>query len=686
MVPSSCCGESSGMHSEETSATSPIMKPNSCVDSVTTTAETIADTNLELDECSNNLDVQRKAFKDVGTHDKVGNENAMAEIDRECDRNLGTTNPGSVALVAPEMTSVKAEAETLAVDERGTKKKVLFNASHSDYESVITAAESRGWRIVKSEEKFANCNIHWIDDATIGDWLRRVEPWMRINHFPGMNQALARKTRLARNMCRMQRMFPTEYNFIPPTWVLPDDLGSLEKRFDETGESKTIYIVKPDHLCQGKGIFLTCEVERMRKVAAECRERDLTVVVQRYLAKPMLIEGLKFDLRLYFLVCGVFVDGEFELRCFLFRDGLVRLCTKPYVPPTPETFDQKCMHLTNYAVNKNSKDFQQNTDADNDGSGSKRSLRWFLNQVEAEHGEKERRKLWLKLMGLCTKMVLTVQPTLEAEYVGTFPKDLSRGQMGCRCFEILGVDVMLDERRKPYLIEVNHLPSFTCDSPLDEDIKSRLIEQTLDLTCANVSAKDKKYYEQFVRERRGLPSSPRCADALVAASSSHGDIADNASMLDLPSYKDFERAYPPPETAAKLTGQCATILNRVRQVFKPVQVARRRGETREPEGPLAQKPAACRPPRPPEDPAAARPPPSQCAAAAGMTSKQRSRSAPGPPRCALPPIARSRSPHSSRGRSVEREASAAPCQRSVRAVAPPRTFLALGSAQLGFAP
>merc|ERR1719446_517937 len=106
-------------------------------------------------------------------------------------------------------------------------------------------------------------------------------------------------------------------------------------------------------------------------------------------------------------------------------------------------------------------------------------------------------------------MVLAVQPTLESEYFGTFPRDQSAGRMGCRSFEVLGVDVMLDRRRKPFLIEVNHLPSFTCDSPLDEDIKSRLIDQVMDLTCGGVSAKDKRAYEQLVRDRReggGLPA------------------------------------------------------------------------------------------------------------------------------------------------------------------------------------
>ena len=47
---------------------------------------------------------------------------------------------------------------------------------------------------------------------------------------------------------------------------------------------------------------------------------------------------------------------------------------------------------------------------------------------------------------------------------------------------------------KPYLIEVNHLPSFGTDSPLDEDIKSRVVEQTLSILRVNKG--DKRVFNE----------------------------------------------------------------------------------------------------------------------------------------------------------------------------------------------
>jgi tubulin polyglutamylase TTLL6/13 len=56
---------------------------------------------------------------------------------------------------------------------------------------------------------------------------------------------------------------------------------------------------------------------------------DEHLVAQRYLADPFLLDGLKFDLRIYVLLAGVR-----PLRIFIYKEGLVRLATEPYSQPT----------------------------------------------------------------------------------------------------------------------------------------------------------------------------------------------------------------------------------------------------------------------------------------------------------------------------------------------------------------
>ena len=73
--------------------------------------------------------------------------------------------------------------------------------------------------------------------------------------------------------------------------------------------------------------------------------------------KPYLIDGLKFDLRVYALVYGV--D---PLRVFVFQEGLARFATEEYVGPNNANLDNLFMHLTNYAINKNSENFVFNED------------------------------------------------------------------------------------------------------------------------------------------------------------------------------------------------------------------------------------------------------------------------------------------------------------------------------------
>lgn len=59
--------------------------------------------------------------------------------------------------------------------------------------------------------------------------------------------------------------------------------------------------------------------------------------------------------------------------------------------------------------------------------------------------------------------------------------DPSAGEVDSTCFEILGFDILIDEKLKPWLIEINHAPSFATDTVLDFKIKKDLIADTLEM-------------------------------------------------------------------------------------------------------------------------------------------------------------------------------------------------------------
>ena len=79
---------------------------------------------------------------------------------------------------------------------------------------------------------------------------------------------------------------------------------------------------------------------------------DESCVIQEYINKPLLMDRMKFDLRLYVLVLGI--D---PLRIYLSNEGLARLSTKHYEEVNDANVEDMTMHLTNYAINKNSHKF-----------------------------------------------------------------------------------------------------------------------------------------------------------------------------------------------------------------------------------------------------------------------------------------------------------------------------------------
>jgi len=270
-------------------------------------------------------------------------------------------------------------------------------AAYTHYD-VVKEVSKFGFQYHLTKKEYSPWDVWWSDGPITIHLLKRMQNHQRVNHFPGIYN-LAKKNLLGKHLMRMGSLLPDDYKFFPTTYHLPHDFKEM---MAQAGEKRNrTYIVKPEALCQGKGIFLTRNPEMLTaervKVTNEAGQIE-GMVVQRYMAKPYLIDGLKFDLRLY-----VLINGINPMRIFLYKDGLSRFATVPYQPPNGKNMENMFMHLTNYAINKDNPDYIQNSDEKKDDCGHKRSFAFVLNHIEENYGLSAREEVLTKIKDIVVK-------------------------------------------------------------------------------------------------------------------------------------------------------------------------------------------------------------------------------------------------------------------------------------------
>lgn len=96
--------------------------------------------------------------------------------------------------------------------------------------------------------------------------------------------------------------------------------------------------MKPAAKSRGRGISLVNDLSQV--IYGE------PIVVQRYVKNPLLINGYKFDLRIYVVVTSVN-----PLEVFLYKEGFGRFSTMPF-SLNPHDKNNKYIHLTNVSIQK----------------------------------------------------------------------------------------------------------------------------------------------------------------------------------------------------------------------------------------------------------------------------------------------------------------------------------------------
>ncbi|XP_068683988.1 tubulin polyglutamylase TTLL5-like [Montipora foliosa] len=302
----------------------------------------------------------------------------------------------------------------------------------------------------------SNFNLMWTGSHIKPHTLRGLQDFQKVNHFP-RSYELTRKDKLYKNIQRMQHSKGVKhFDFIPESYIIPEEFNEFNAAYLK---DRKPWIVKPVASSRGRGIYLVNHPSHV--------PLDDNLLVCKYISNPLLVDGFKFDLRLY-----VGVTCFDPVRIYLYEEGLTRFATVKY-DSSGKNIKNVCMHLTNYSVNKKNADFVRCPDPEVEDYGNKWSMSAMLRYLK--HIGKDTTALMMRIEDVVVKTIIAGELHIAAACKMFMPYTGN-------CFEIYGFDILIDENLRPWLLEVNLSPSLACDSPLDLKIKSHLVSDMFNLT------------------------------------------------------------------------------------------------------------------------------------------------------------------------------------------------------------
>ena len=273
-------------------------------------------------------------------------------------------------------------------------------------------------------------------------------------------------------------------DFLPLTYVLPQDMSVFIEEFKKYPNS--LWILKPNNRCQGQGITLlnkTSKVKRMsftKKVTDNYQNINTNdvYVVSKYIENPFLMNGKKFDMRIYCLVTTFH-----PLKAYLYQQGFCRFCNEKFSVDVSD-INNIYMHLTNVAIQKKYEKYQKS----NGGKFSLQNLHFYLENV---YGYERAQKCHSDITQVIINSLLSVESVMFNDK---------------HCFECYGYDILIDQNLKPWLIEINSSPSLTTTTKGDFILKKRLINDVIDIVVTDkwLDEKGKPGASSFMGKSQGL--------------------------------------------------------------------------------------------------------------------------------------------------------------------------------------
>ena len=360
-----------------------------------------------------------------------------------------------------------SEFEILENIELPPAYKPRMNKYEAMPQCIINTCSNGNISIIKNED---NCNLIWklLPPEKLRELIRRINKNQKFNHFP-CTYRIGLKDNMYLHYKKYNKLFPDFYNFVPDTYILPNDAEIFEKIYKKN--KHILWIVKPVNMSRGRGVHLLKDINELKDLIKKSKEENtIPDLINRYLDKPHLINKKKYDLRIY-----VLVTSFSPLKIYLYQNGLVRFATEDY---RQGDYDNIYVHVTNYSINKNNINYKSNQINDEKmenqnedksieiDDSSKWSLVEYRNYFKKLGLNDTMDDIWKQIENIIIKSLITV--------VKENCQEISINKNNS-LFELYGYDILIDEEFKAWLLEVNVNPSLHCTSPLDLSIKTDLV-------------------------------------------------------------------------------------------------------------------------------------------------------------------------------------------------------------------
>lgn len=293
-----------------------------------------------------------------------------------------------------------------------------------------------------------------------------------VNHFPNI-EGIGTKSGLVDALSKYKSEFK---NIFQESFIIN---SSNDKNFSKILQSKNKYwIVKPDNEYGGLGVkffdnsLKTVQyIQKIMKTGLQIKDyrkkyekREIKKekwIIQKYIANPFLYKGKKFDIRIHLLIRDT---GEI----YFSKYGYLNVSSVPFKLEVGKNDNESgLIHITNPI-------YQEKSEQDGNQDDNSISLEKFIEYLQEVYGKKEGKILYNNLLNDWKNISrLLIERTWDV--INKKTKEIPNR----RYYELIGLDIMIDDKFNSWLIEANFNPGLGNLTIEEEKIVPQMIEETI---------------------------------------------------------------------------------------------------------------------------------------------------------------------------------------------------------------